>query len=89
LIRLLDAGGKIECSISGPLVLDELQEDLEISKIKSENGRLSFNVKDTKQAVVALMSLAEQAHVTIEDLHIGRPNLEDVFLHLTGRRLRE
>ena len=89
LIRLLDAGGKIECTLSGPLPVERLQREAEVSEIKSENKHLSFRVKDTKQAMMALVNLAEEHGIAVEDLHVSRPNLEDVFLHLTGHRLRE
>ncbi|MFC1475394.1 ABC transporter ATP-binding protein [Candidatus Zixiibacteriota bacterium] len=89
LIRLLDTGGKIACTVSGPLPLEQLNQVPEITKIESTDGHLSLQVTDTKLAVTALLALAGEHAVGLEDLHVSRPNLEDVFLHLTGRRLRE
>jgi len=89
LIRLLDTGGKIECTVSGELPLDQLHNVPEISKIKRTNGHLSLKVSETKRALTALLAIAEEHTVGLEDLHVSRPNLEDVFLHLTGRLLRE
>ena len=89
LIRLLDTGGKIECTLAGGLPSDELQKTPGISEVKTENGRCSLKVQDTRQAMIALLNLAEQCGAAIEDLRISRPNLEDVFLHLTGHHLRE
>ncbi len=89
LIRLLDTGGKIECTVSGELPLDRLHNVPEISKIERTNGHLSLKVSETKRALTALLAIAEEHAIGLEDLHVSRPNLEDVFLHLTGRRLRE
>jgi ABC-2 type transport system ATP-binding protein len=40
----------------------------------------------------ALVAAANQAVLTtgaeLRDLHVKRPSLEDVFIHLTGRNLR-
>ena len=89
LVRLLDTGGKVECTLSAPLPKERLRECPEIADLHAENGRLSFRTKNTKQAVVELLSASDACGITVEDLRISRPNLEDVFLHLTGHRLRE
>jgi hypothetical protein len=39
--------------------------------------------------MASLLSLAEARGVTIEDLHTHRPTLEDVFVSLTGKQLRD
>jgi hypothetical protein len=39
--------------------------------------------------VVALSRLMEESGNELIDLHITRPTLEDVFIELTGRRIRE
>jgi len=89
LIRLLDTGGKIVCSVAGTLPLEQLHNTPDIAKITQENGRLTLEVHDTKGALTLLLSIAGEHAIELEDLHVSRPNLEDVFLHLTGRHLRE
>jgi len=89
LIRLLDAGGKIECTHAGVMPTEKLLEHPDILEIKGDNGRCTFRVTDTNRALKALMAVAEYENITVEDLRVTRPNLEDVFLHLTGRQLRE
>ena len=39
--------------------------------------------------IAALLDAAEKAGIEIVDVALRRPNLESVFLHLTGRELRE
>jgi hypothetical protein len=36
-----------------------------------------------------LLQLAERSGVSLSDLRVHRPGLEDVFLALTGRTLRD
>ncbi len=89
LIRMLGTRGKIECSVDNNLPLDEVEAIPGVTEVKTADGQLSFNVDEVKPALTALLSIAEQHGVTLEDIHVSRPNLEDVFLHLTGHRLRE
>jgi len=39
--------------------------------------------------IAALMQFAEQRSLSIAGLYVRRATLEDVFLKLTGRRIRE
>jgi hypothetical protein len=39
--------------------------------------------------MLGLLQLAQVAGVTLADLRVHRPGLEDVFLSLTGRTLRD
>jgi hypothetical protein len=39
--------------------------------------------------VPALVAAAASAGATIRDVHISEPSLENLFLHHTGRSLRE
>jgi len=89
LIRTLDAGGKITCTAKAPLPRERLAGEPEIVGIDSENGRCVLKVTETKRALSALLRIAEEHGVELMDLQVSRPNLEDVFLHLTGRHLRE
>jgi len=48
-----------------------------------------LTVKNGQRAVPRLIEAATQLGVTVEECSIHTPNLEDVFLHYTGRRIRE
>jgi ABC-2 type transport system ATP-binding protein len=43
----------------------------------------------TSGALPAIVGVAERAGVAVTDLAVSEPNLETVFLNLTGRELRE
>jgi len=55
----------------------------------SEGALLRAQVDDVGAELPALIQRAEAAGYTIEDIEVRRPSLQSVFIHLTGRELRE
>jgi ABC-2 type transport system ATP-binding protein len=56
----------------------------------SEDRRSIVAISDRPARTLAdLVKWIDQAGIEIEDIHLKRPTLEDVFIELTGRRLRE
>jgi ABC-2 type transport system ATP-binding protein len=56
----------------------------------AERGRtLELECADVKGALLRLVSALNEAHADLVSLEIEEPNLERVFLHLTGRELRD
>jgi len=56
----------------------------------SDDRRLiSVSSPHPARAVVELVRWIDQQSIELSDLHIKRPSLEDVFIHLTGKSLRE
>jgi ABC-2 type transport system ATP-binding protein len=53
-----------------------------------EPGVLRFEVANAETLVAELVSRVTAAH-RLESIHVARPSLDDVFLHYTGRALRE
>jgi ABC-2 type transport system ATP-binding protein len=45
--------------------------------------------QDPKKLLPRLLELAEGTNVPYEQIHVRRATLEDVFLHRTGRSLRD
>lgn len=70
-------------------VLPVWQEIDGVKKITSENGTLHLLVKDSNQILPGLFEAAASVDVRINSVDIQEPNLEAVFLHLTGRALRD
>jgi ABC-2 type transport system ATP-binding protein len=50
---------------------------------------VKIEAEHSQQAVVSLFSFLSERDIPIASLEILEPNLESVFLHLTGRKLRE
>jgi len=60
-----------------------------ISHVRREPGRLMLTSTSVQDSVGALLAELRTRGVAIEDLHIHRPTLEDVFVSLTGKHLRD
>lgn len=54
-----------------------------------EDGRVRLIAHDGHAALPALITAANAQHATITNVSVRAPNLEAVFLHLTGRALRD
>jgi len=56
----------------------------------SEDGRhLTVASKRPARTLVEIVKWVDAQGVGLEDVHLARPTLEDVFIELTGKRLRE
>jgi ABC-2 type transport system ATP-binding protein len=60
-----------------------------VKNISRQDNILSVQTHHSQEALVQIIQLLNTAKVTITTLEILEPNLESVFLHLTGRRLRD
>ncbi|MGO8971251.1 MAG: ATP-binding cassette domain-containing protein [Myxococcaceae bacterium] len=59
------------------------------SDVQARNGTLRLAVRGLPEALPALLRAVEAAHGTLLQLSTHAPTLDDVFLHLTGRSLRD
>ncbi len=59
------------------------------SRLRQDGGTITLEVTDLVPALQHLLGWAGEHGITLDNLVIRQPNLEDVFLTLTGRRLRE
>jgi hypothetical protein len=57
--------------------------------VAHENGEVVLYTRDVPGTIEGLLAAAEVAGSEPENLTIRRPTLEDVFLALTGRALRD
>ncbi|MBC7248997.1 MAG: ATP-binding cassette domain-containing protein [Anaerolineae bacterium] len=60
-----------------------------VQAISAQDGRIKIETKDTHPALQELIELCISRDVSILSLEVLEPNLESVFLHLTGKRLRD
>jgi ABC-2 type transport system ATP-binding protein len=52
-------------------------------------GALRLTVSHAEEAIPKMVRILQQEGLSIESVSLKRPNLEDVFIELTGRGLRE
>jgi ABC-2 type transport system ATP-binding protein len=81
----------IEIECEQPIASAELPPAVAALKYKlSEDGRkLSVQSAEPARAIVELVKWIDQRGLQLADIHLKRPTLEDVFIELTGKRLRE
>jgi ABC-2 type transport system ATP-binding protein len=60
-----------------------------VGRISAQDGKLTLLVDDSNRALPRLFESAASSGVRITSVEIQEPNLEAVFLHLTGRALRD
>ncbi|MBN1178758.1 MAG: ABC transporter ATP-binding protein [Anaerolineae bacterium] len=60
-----------------------------VRQVSAEDGAITLLVDDSNLVLPHLFESANEAHVRITSVEIQEPNLEAVFLHLTGRALRD
>jgi len=60
-----------------------------VSTVDASDGKVSMLVDDSNRVLPRLIEIATNGKVRILSVEIQEPNLEAVFLHLTGRALRD
>jgi linearmycin/streptolysin S transport system ATP-binding protein len=83
--------GLIRCRVPQmtPLLHERVRQLPKITQLQSEDGELLLECSDVKGTLVQLIALLNELHLPLEGLETEEPNLERVFLHLTGRGLRD
>ena len=59
------------------------------TNVVTENGRVTVYSSSVPVTISALMEMAKQRDMKLTGLYVRRATLEDVFLKLTGRRIRD
>jgi ABC-2 type transport system ATP-binding protein len=61
----------------------------DVSRVNHEDDEVVLHTANVPRTIAALLELAESAGAGDLDVAVRRPTLEDVFLELTGRALRD
>jgi len=82
---------QVEVTTTVALPIDELPEKIRNEKHSSSNEGRTLAVQSSTPAalIVELVRWIDQLGFELLDIHMKRPTLEDVFIELTGKRLRE
>ena len=78
----------VECSNPEKLKEFLLKEEW-IEKIKLHGSSLSIYVENGESGIINLVKVAEDCRVKISHLTLRKPTLEDVYLHFTGKTIRD
>jgi ABC-2 type transport system ATP-binding protein len=81
----------VEISTDQVMPLETLPENLRAEKysIRDEGRTLSMQSESPAALIVELVRWIGGCNLRLLDIHMKRPTLEDVFIELTGKRLRE
>jgi len=60
-----------------------------VKSVKKHNNKLTVTVEQGEKRIPKLIRIAQERGVDIKSVSLHKPSLEDVFLHFTGRTIRE
>jgi ABC-2 type transport system ATP-binding protein len=90
LIASLGANHVVEFSITPDLDGSDVWRTLPgVESMNRENGIVSLNVRKPHLTIPALLDAVDRQNAHLLHLSTRQCSLEDVFVHLTGRHLRE
>lgn len=91
LVRLTGGTDTIRLGGSGDLAAaaEELRLIPGVERVDTERRSATLTVKDAPALVAQVVGTATSYGVVLSDVEISRPDLESVFLHLTGKGLRD
>jgi ABC-2 type transport system ATP-binding protein len=91
LVRMVGQQTRIDLTVSVEpgKVLDAWRGIEGVKRVTVEEEQINLLVDDSNQVLPRLFEAATRASARITSVDIREPNLEAVFLHLTGRALRD
>jgi ABC-2 type transport system ATP-binding protein len=72
-----------------PTVLDRTAGLPSVKSIARDDGHFKIETHNFQEALMDILEITNQLDVRITSMEKWEPNLESVFLHLTGKKLRE
>ncbi|WP_292469756.1 ATP-binding cassette domain-containing protein [Methanolobus sp.] len=98
-IIALDTSEKLKNDIGGDVITivssgrDNLYSAIEslpaIKNIELHDSSITIGLQNAEKHVAQIVNIASENGIPIDSLSIHKPTLEDVFLHFTGRTIRE
>jgi len=90
LIASLGAEHVVTFTADGMAIEDATLEALDgVTAVRHENGSIQLTATELRRTMPALLTLLEQQRIRLTELSTHSATLEDVFVSLTGRHLRD
>ncbi len=70
-------------------LLEKVRSLKQVRAAEQLDGRIRVEAVHTKEALIRLLELFNETNTNVTGLEVLEPNLETVFLRLTGKRLRD
>jgi ABC-2 type transport system ATP-binding protein len=91
LVSMVGEGDQVRLSATGDL--EQAAADLAarswVRRAKAVDGSIDMVVENASSELPAILTDVAAAGVTVRSVEVAEPDLEGVFLHLTGRALRD
>lgn len=91
LVRIVGELDRVDLTINteSAQVMERWRATEGVHEVSAEDGKITLLVDDSNLVLPRLFEVARGAGVRITSVEVQEPNLEAVFLHLTGRALRD
>ena len=91
LVALVGTGDEVVLGVDGdPAAAAQALDRLgQVGQVRVEQNRLHLVVDQAAKRLPSLLSAAATAGIAVRSVEVREPDLESVFLHLTGKALRE
>ncbi len=98
-ILALDTPSKLKESLGGDVITLKVSDAMKMAeiagsisgagKVKRHDGSVSVTMKNAGTRIPELLKRADGEKVEVESVDLHKPTLEDVFIHFTGKTIRE
>ncbi len=99
-IVALDTPKKLKSDLGGDIITLRVDKDADKSVFskkeswikgveKPEPNTFKLTVEDGEKRIPALVDICEEHKLVVESVNLHKPSLEDVFIHFTGKSIRE
>ena len=89
LVRSLEFENTIEAVLDGEVNEEQLSAMPAVLSVRQGNGDYLIHSNDVAATLATLMRLSAEVGFSVQNLQVRTATLEDVFISLTGRRLRD
>lgn len=99
-IVALDTPNKLKNSLGGDVISLEIEKNVDgflkhlkklkwIKIVKAHDEKIDVTAKEGEKKILELIRISQKVGINILSVNLRKPSLEDVFLHLTGKMIRE
>lgn len=93
-ISAIDTPTQLKKQIGGEVISIKTEDEFYpkqpwIKSVNKHDGYINLTVEEADQKLSLLMKIAQEQGIAIDAITIHKPTLEDVFLHFTGKTIRE
>ncbi len=89
LLRRLPGTIRFRAGMFDANIQRDLQSLAGVRSVRETDGCIKIEVDDAKAKLAPVLGVLSSRHIAVTELETHEPNLEDVFLHLTGTALRD